>query len=440
MVTGLRERAAKRTTDRAAKASPELRNTPEVESQLTIASFTYEGIDSDGKLETGELLATSERDVVERIRRLGLRPTSVRRSTPSVFERELTIPGLGPRVKPAELAVMARQFSTMVSAGIPLIRALTVLTDQADNPVLRRTLAEMRVSVASGDSLSQAMERHPKVFDRLFVSMVRAGEVAGALDAVLVQLADALERNVAVRQKLKSAMSYPIAVLVMVVLVVAAMLVFVVPVFTGIYEDLGGTLPLPTRVLVLASSVLTTRLPVVLVVGLVVGLAFRSWRSTPSGRMAIDRAKLRLPLIGPLIHKGALARIGRTLSVLIGAGVPVLETLKIASDTAGNQVVASGLDEASEGVRRGESIASNLSRHQVFPSMVVQLVTVGEETGSLEEMLTTIGSTYDNEVEAAVSGFAALIEPLLMAVIGLVVGGMVIALYLPMFRIIDLVQ
>lgn len=440
MVTGLRERATKRATDRATKAVSEPRDTPGTEPQPTIASFTYEGIDSDGKLETGELLATSEREVVERIRRLGLRPTSVRRSTPSVFERELTIPGLGPRVKPAELAVMARQFSTMVSAGIPLIRALTVLTDQADNPVLRRTLAEMRVSVASGDSLSQAMERHPKVFDRLFVSMVRAGEVAGALDAVLVQLADALERNVAVRQKLKSAMSYPIAVLVMVVLVVAAMLVFVVPVFTGIYEDLGGTLPLPTRMLVLASSVLTTRLPIVLVVGLVVGLAFRSWRSTPSGRMMIDRAKLRLPLIGPLIHKGALARIGRTLSVLIGAGVPVLETLKIASDTAGNQVVASGLDEASEGVRRGESIASNLSRHEVFPSMVVQLVTVGEETGSLEEMLTTIGATYDNEVEAAVSGFAALIEPLLMAVIGLVVGGMVIALYLPMFRIIDLVQ
>ncbi len=416
------------------------RSTAESEEQAEFQTFRFEGINQNGALESGEMLSTSEAEVLERLRRRGLRPTAVDEAKRSMFDRELSIPGFGPRVKKSELAVMARQFATMVNAGIPLIRSLTVLRDQASNPLLESTLSDMEASVSGGDSLSHAMSRHPAVFDELFVSMVRAGEAAGALDVVLQQLAGTLERSVAVSNKIRSAMSYPVAVLVMVVLVIAAMLIFVVPVFTGIYSDLGGTLPLPTRVLVMLSDAMTTHLPFVVLGIAIGGYTFHRWRKSPAGALRWDRIKLAAPLVGPLIHKGALARMGRTLSVLTRSGVPVLETLRIAADTTGNRVVTAGLVDAIDGVRNGETIASNLARHSVFPAMVIQLVSVGEETGSLEEMLEVIGRTYEGEVESAVAGFAAVIEPLLMAFIGLIVGGMVISLYLPMFRIIDLVQ
>lgn len=404
------------------------------------STFAYEAIASNGEIEQGKIVAANEEEVVDRLRRLGKRPVAITPARASVFAAELSIPGLGPRVKKAELSVMARQFSTMVNAGIPLIRSLAVLGEQAENPLLRSTLADMEISVSSGDSLSQSMERHPKVFDQLFVSMVRAGEAAGALDVVLDQLASTMERSVAVANKIRSAMSYPVAVLVMVFGVITAMLIFVVPVFSGIYDDLDGTLPLPTRMLVLLSSALTDYLPFVVVglVGFVVTL--RRWLRTTNGERRWHRIKLRLPLVGPLVHKSALARLGRTLSVLTKAGVPVLETLRIAADTTGNRVLTDALLSSIDGVRNGESLAENLASHPIFPPMVLQLVTVGEESGSLEEMLDVVGHTYEGEVETAVAGFAALIEPLLMAVIGAVVGGMVISLYLPMFRIIDLVQ
>ncbi len=405
-----------------------------------LVRFVFEGVNQKGEVEVGEMASVSEEEVLERLRRVGIRPVVVERARSSIFAAELSIPGFGPRVKKAELAVVARQFATMVNAGIPLIRSLSVLAEQASNPLLKSTLADMQSRVSGGESLSQAMDRHRSVFDELFVSMVRAGEAAGALDVVLMQLAATLERSVAVSNKIRSAMAYPLAVLVMVVVVIAAMLIFVVPVFTGIYDDLGGTLPLPTQALVLLSDLFTKHLLYVVIGATVVSLSVRHWRQTPAGALRWDRIKLALPLVGPLVHKGSLARTGRTLSVLTRAGVPVLETLRIAADTTGNRVVTAGLLEAIDGVRNGESIAANLARHSVFPAMVIQLVTVGEETGSLEEMLEVVGRTYEGEVESAVAGFAALIEPLLMALIGLVVGGMVIALYLPMFRIIDLVQ
>lgn len=404
------------------------------------SSYAFVAISSSGDIEEGTIVAVGEQEVVDRLRRLGKRPVEVSPARTSLLSTELSVPGLGPRVKKAEVAVVARQFSTMVNAGIPLIRCLAVLGDQAENPLLKSTLADMEISVSSGDSLSQAMDRHPKVFDQLFVSMVRAGEAAGALDVVLEQLAVTTERSVAVANKIRSAMSYPVAVLVMVIGVITAMLIFVVPVFSGIYADLDGTLPLPTRALVLVSTLLTDYLPFV-VVGVAGGTyGLRRWLRTEGGQLAWDGLKLRLPLVGPLVHKSALARLGRTLSVLTRAGVPVLETMRIAAETTGNRVVTDALLDAIDGVRNGESLAANLANHPVFPPMVLQLVTVGEESGSLEEMLDVVGTTYEGEVETAVAGFAALIEPLLMAVIGAVVGGMVISLYLPMFRIIDLVQ
>lgn len=425
---------------RRSRPAPTATESPKEMKRRSLDTYRFEAVGSQGAIEAGTMVAATEEEVLRRLRRLGKRPISVERARSSLFQAELSIPGMGPRVKKAELAVMARQFATMVNAGIPLIRSLSVLAEQSYNPLLTSTLADMEISVSSGDSLSQAMERHPKVFDELFVSMVRAGEAAGALDVVLEQLATTLERSVAIANKIQSATRYPLAVLIMVGVVITAMLIFIVPVFSSIYDDLGGSLPLPTRTLVFVSDVLTGYLPIVLcAVGAIV-YSVRRWKRTPAGELRWDRAKLKLPLVGVLIHKNSLARTGRTLAVLTGAGVPVLETLRIAADTTGNRVVTDALVEAIEGVRNGESIATNLRRHPVFPPMVLQLVTVGEETGSLEEMLEVVGRTYEDEVETAVAGFAALIEPLLMAFIGVVVGAMVISLYLPMFRIIDLVQ
>ena len=402
--------------------------------------FRYRALDGGGGIREGRLSAGSENDALERLRRSGLRPLSVERHRVSALGRELSVPGLGPRVKPAELAVVARQFATMVAAGIPLLRTLEVLQRQTRNQFLASTLDQLRLDVESGQSLSDAVAAHPRVFDRLFVSMIRAGEAAGALDVVLGQLAVSMERSVAVRQKIRSAMTYPVAVLVMVLVVITAMLTFVVPTFAGVYEDLDGTLPLPTRVLVGLSDLLTDRLPLVLVALVTVVIAVRRWKRTANGRHRWDSAKLRLPLIGGLLRKSVMARFGRTMAVLTRSGVPVLETLRIAAETVGNEAVARALAGTRDAVRRGEPIAANLAASPLFPPMVVQLVAVGEETGSLEKMFDIVGSSFEDEVETAVAGFAALIEPLLMAVIGVVVGAMVIALYLPMFRVIDLVQ
>ncbi len=409
-------------------------------STLTPRPFAYEAIDRAGNIDEGEILATTEEQALERLRRTGVRPISVKKSKDSVLARELRIPGLGPRVKSDELAVMARQFSTMIGAGIPLTRCLLVLQEQTTNTLLSSTLSDVHLAVVGGDSLSSALEHHPNVFDRLFVAMIRAGESAGALDTVLLQLATSLERSSAIRRQVRSAMSYPAAVLVMVFVIIVAMLIFVVPVFRGIYEDLGGTLPLPTRLLVGTSDLLTNRLPLVVVV---VGLAVwgvRHWKASEQGEQRWDAMKLRLPLIGPLLHKTAMARLGRTLAVLTRSGVPVLEALRISGATTGNAVVSAALTETMAGVEQGERLAANLGRHAIFPPMVVQLVAVGEETGALDEMFEIVGTTFETEVETSVTGLAALIEPLLMAFIGLVVGGMVVALYLPMFRIVDLVQ
>ncbi len=405
-----------------------------------VVTYRYQAVDANGSVRDGRVVCESEDEAVRRVRHLGLRPVSIRRSRSAAFSREMSIPGLGRRVKGGDLAVLSRQFATMVNAGVPLLRALVVLRDQTDDALLNSTFEQMRLDVEGGDSLSEAISRHPRVFDRLFVSMIRSGEASGALDLVLLQLATTLERSAGMRRKIRSALAYPIAVLFMVLGVMIAMLTFVVPQFSSIYNDLGGTLPLPTRILVGFSDMFTRQLPLLAFTTAALTLGLRRWKRTESGAWRWDAMKLRLPLVGELLLKSSMARFGRTMSVLTKSGVPVLETLRITSETLGNAVLSRALLETREAVRRGEQIAPNLAKREVFPAMVVQLVAVGEEAGALDQMFDTIGSSYEEEVETAVAGFAALIEPLMMAFIGVVVGAMVVALYLPMFRVIDLVQ
>jgi len=301
-------------------------------------------------------------------------------------------------------------------------------------------IIQVRAEVEKGTSLSAALARHPKIFNRLYVSMVRAGEIGGFLDQVLVKVAETFEKEVELRGKIRSAMTYPIVVSIMVVGIVAAMLIFIVPTFENLYASLGGTLPLPTRMLMGASNVLRRFFLVVVLVAVGLVFLFRRWRATDQGRYQWDRFKLKVKVFGPLFHKSALSRFSRTLSTLIRSGVPILQALEIVGDTVNNMVISRAIRDVQDSVREGESLATPLAKHATFPPMVVQMMAVGEETGALDTMLSKVADFYDQEVEAAVASLTSMIEPILIAVMGACVGGMVIALYMPLFNIINLVK
>ncbi|HEU4397104.1 MAG TPA: type II secretion system F family protein [Actinomycetota bacterium] len=402
-------------------------------------TYAYRVRDRQGKLLGGTLEADNEQAVVAKLRQLGYAPVSIEAEKGAGLKAELRLPG-GGRVKLKDLAVFSRQFATMINSGLSLLRALTILGEQTANKRLAQIIILVRAEVEKGISLSAAMAKHPKVFNRLYVSMVRAGEVGGFLDQVLVKVAETFEKEVALRGKIKSAMTYPVVVFVMVLGIVSAMLLFIVPTFESLYESLGGTLPMPTRVLMGASNVLRRFfLLVILAVGLLV-FAFRRWKATQRGRYAIDKFKLKVKVFGPLFHKTALSRFSRTLSTLIRSGVPILQALEIVGETVNNSVISRAVRDVQDSVREGESLAMPLSKHATFPPMVVQMMAVGEETGALEVMLAKVADFYDQEVEAAVASLTSLIEPILIAVMGAAVGGMVIALYMPLFNIINLVK
>ncbi len=328
----------------------------------------------------------------------------------------------------------------MINAGLPILRALSILADQTGNAELARVLNECRMDIEQGSSLSAAIQKHPKVFNNLFVSMVKSGETGGSLDNVLLRLADMIENEVKLRGKIKSAMTYPIAVVALVSLIMSGMLLFVVPQFKSIYSQLGGSLPLPTQLLLTASNIFKKYWYIVLL-GVFVGrFFFRRWKATTAGRESVDAFKLRVPVFGTLFHKTALARFAGTLGMLLRSGVPILQALDIVSDTVNNRVIAKAVNDVQASVREGESMAKPLGRHKVFPPMVVQMLAVGEETGQVDVMLEKVASFYNQEVEAAVDALTSLIEPLLIAVIGGAVGAAVIALYMPMFNIIKLIK
>jgi type IV pilus assembly protein PilC len=402
-------------------------------------SYAYKVRDREGKMAAGSMEAESEEAVVSRLRQLGYAPISIEAEKSAGLKAEVRLPGSG-RVKLKDLAVFSRQFATMINSGLSLLRALTILGEQTSNRRLGEVIVQVRAEVEKGSSLSAALAKHPKVFNRLYVSMVRAGEIGGFLDQVLVQVAETFEKEVTLRGKIRSAMTYPVVVFAMVLLIVSAMLVFIVPTFAGLYESLGGTLPLPTRMLISASNGMR-RFFLLIVLGLV-GLAFayKRWRATPAGRYRLDQFKLKVKVFGPLFHKSAISRFSRTLATLIRTGVPILQALEIVAETVNNGVISRAVRDVQDSVREGESLATPLSKHPVFPAMVVQMMAVGEETGALDIMLSKVADFYDQEVEAAVASLTSMIEPILIAVMGAAVGGMVIALYLPLFNIINLVQ
>ncbi|MFU8840031.1 MAG: type II secretion system F family protein [Nitriliruptoraceae bacterium] len=408
----------------------------------TLTKYDYQVRDRSGKLVTGQLEADNQAAVASKLASMGYTPLSIDAVKETGLQMEIKIPGLSDRVKLKDLAIFSRQFATMIASGLSLIRALTILHEQTENKALAEVIAEIRNEVESGQSLSAAMAQHPKTFPKLFVAMVRAGEAAGMLDQVLLRVAAMYEADVKLRSKIKSAMTYPVIVLIMAIGLSAAMLIFIVPVFEGMFNDLGGELPLLTRVLVRMSEFMTSPLGAVVFLGVPIGLwfAYKQVRQNEKGRFALDTFKLRVPVFGPLFHKIALSRFARNLSTLLAAGVPILQALEITADTVNSGPISLAVRDVQSSVREGESIHSPLSTHEVFPPMVVQMIAVGEETGNVDGMLTKVADFYDMEIESTTESLTAMMEPLMIGVIGGIVGGMVIALYMPMFAIFDMIQ
>ncbi|NHC13989.1 type II secretion system F family protein [Motilibacter deserti] len=402
-------------------------------------TFEYSVRDRSGTMVKGKLDGESQAAVVARLRAQGYAPVSVKKAG-SGLQKELSIPGLGKRVTLKDLAVMSRQFATMINSGLSLLRALDILSSQTENQELARILGLVRSDIESGVSLSTALGKHPRAFPPLFVSMCRAGEVGGFLDSVLLQVAENYESEVKLRGKIKSAMTYPVVVFVIAILAVVGMLLFVVPVFANMFSDLGGELPAATKALVFLSTALKYAAPALLVAAVAYVIAWPKVKHKPQVRNVLDPIKLKLPIFGKLTQKIALSRFTRNLGTMMSSGVPILQSLEIVGATAGNVVLQRAVTDVQEAVRRGESLARPLERHAVFPPMVVQMLVVGEDTGALDTMLHKISDFYDQEVEATAEALTSLIEPLMIAVLGGIIGSMIIALYMPIFGVFDLIQ
>ncbi len=404
-------------------------------------TFDYKVRDRTGNMVEGQLEGDSLALVVGKLREMGYLPLSVTPKTGVNVHREINIPGLTNRVKLNEIAVATRQLATMIDSGLSVVRALGILAGQVENKELGRVLGEVRMEVERGSSLSAACAKHPKVFNTLFVTMVQAGEAGGHLDAVLLDLASTIEKQAVLRRKIRSAMTYPIIVLSVMVLIFLALLIFIVPVFQKLFTSLHAKLPLPTLVVIGISKIVLSVWAVLLVFILIGAIVwFRRWIKTENGRLKWDGFKLKPPIFGQLVHKVSMARMSHTLGSLIQAGVPILESLDIVSDTAGNVVVGNALLAAKAGVREGRSFADTLREHEeVIPALVTQMVEVGEQTGALDAMLHKVGEFYDGEVETTVNNLTAMLEPIMTVVMGIGVGFMVISMYLPMFSYIKAV-
>ncbi|MCO5294850.1 MAG: type II secretion system F family protein [Homoserinimonas sp.] len=405
------------------------------------ATYAYKGKDAEGKVVKGRIDAATESAVTNRLKMMGISPTSIQETSGGTgLQMEINLGAIGNRVKLKDLAVMTRQMSTMITSGLSLLRSLTIITEQTASKELKRILASVSREVESGSSLSDALATHSRVFPPIMISLVRAGETGGFLDNALLSVAKNFENEVKLRQTIKSAMTYPVIVFFMAILAVVAMLVFIVPIFKKMFEGFGGELPLPTMVLVWLSSIMWWLLPLLTVIVVVFSIWWNKNKNTERVRKAVDPWKLKIPVFGNLFKKIAIARFSRNFAAMMAAGVPILQALKIVGETSGNWVIEDALRDVAESVRQGRTVAEPLANKPVFPSMVTQMISVGEDAGAMEQMLEKIADFYDDEVSAATEQLTASIEPLMIAFLGLVVGGMIVALYLPIFNIFTLLN
>jgi type IV pilus assembly protein PilC len=401
-----------------------------------MATFKYTGRTRGGETVSGERMADTMEAATVALRREQILVTKI---GPAKAKAELKSGGkLKDRsVDSKNLAVFTRQFSVMIDAGLPLVQCLDILGNQEEDKRFARVILDTRADVEGGASLADAMKKHPKVFDPLYTNMIAAGEAGGILDTILKRLAVYIEKNVKLKQQVKSAMIYPIAVLVIAAGVVAVILWKVIPTFAAMFAGLGAELPLPTRVVIWMSNTLIRFLPFLAVGMFAAAAAFRQYYRTDKGRHVIDRTVLRLPVLGMIMRKIAVARFCRTLATLISSGVPILDGLDITARTSGNAIVEDGILKTRKSIERGETVSAPLKETGVFPAMVTQMIGVGEATGALDTMLAKIADFYEEEVDTAVAGLLTLMEPLMIAFLGVVVGGIVIAMYMPIFSMIS---
>jgi len=396
--------------------------------------FEYTGRTPTGQTVSGTLEAKNKQELMQLLRRQRVIVTNVKRKSKSL---NLTI---GTGVKAVEISRFTRQFAVMIEAGLPLVQCLDILAAQTTNKVLAKVIANVRDTVSSGSTLADALAKEKKVFDQLYVSMIEAGEVGGALDVILKRLADYREKADAIKRKIKGALTYPAIMLVMLVLISFIMLTFIIPIFAGMFEGLGAELPKPTQIVINLSNWLKGNLHLIIGGAILIVIIYKLMRKNSKTRYYIDYLFLKLPLFGMLIRKTAVARFSRTLGTLIQSGVNIIDALQVTAKTAGNDVIARAIKNAIIAISQGETIAKPLEESGVFPPMVVQMINVGEKTGNLDTMLAKIADFYEEEVDSAVETLTAMIEPLMTVVMGIVVGGLLVAMYLPMFDIIGKIK
>lgn len=401
-----------------------------------MATFAYVGTTRQGAVKKGELPAKNRDEAIEQLRKQNIVVTTLQEKAEGGWWRYLR---LGSGVTDKDIVVFTRQFATMIDAGLPLVQCLEILSTQSENKILAKAIGEVKAEVEGGATYADALRKHSKVFDELYVSMVQAGEMGGVLDTILARLAKHIEKAMKLKSQIKGAMVYPASIMGVALVIVLLLLIWVVPTFAAMFLDFGGTLPGPTLLVIESSNFIQSNIIyIVMAVGGMV-YAVRRYYATPKGRLALDGLFLKLPVIGDLIRKTAVAKFSRTLGTLIGSGVPILDGLSIVSKIAGNKVVEEAILSARQSISEGKTVADPLSRGNVFPKMVTHMIAVGESTGALDAMLAKIADFYDDEVDQTVTAMTSLLEPMMMVVMGLVIGFIVLAMYLPIFKMASVV-
>jgi type IV pilus assembly protein PilC len=397
-------------------------------------AFTYTARALNGDLRTATIEAPSRDEVVAQLRRQRLNVVKIDEAAQANKKKS------GGKISMRDIVIFTRQFSTMINAGLPLVQALDILAKQSENKALKDVTRAVVFDVESGHTVADALRKHPKAFTDLYVNMVAAGEAGGILDTILMRLATFLEKNDALVRKVKGAMIYPGVIMSVAAIAIVVLLLFVIPVFEKMFESVGMPLPLPTRVVISMSRFLQSYWWAVIGGFMFAGWSLKKYYATPDGKLAIDKMLLKMPVLGDVLRKSAVSRFTRTLGTLIGSGVSILDGLEITAKTAGNRVIQDAIMESRASIAGGETISAPLQKSQVFPPMVISMIAVGEQTGGLDEMLSKIADFYDEEVDAAVSGLLSLMEPVMIVFLGVVVGGMVVAMYLPIFDMMNAVQ
>lgn len=393
--------------------------------------YLWTGKNRKGETQKGEMEAANDNAVRNHLTRLKITPVRIKKKPKDLLEN---VSFLQPKVKQNDVILFCRQFSTMIDAGLPIIQCLDILHSQQENATFKKMLKNIKDNVESGSTLAEALKAYPKQFDDLFVNMVHAGEMGGILDTILRRLSTYMEKAANLKRKVKGAMTYPIVTLLIAVVVLAVILVFVIPVFQEMFADFGSELPVPTQIVVAMSDFVKANIGYVLIALILFGFAFRRFYRTERGRAVVDRAVLRLPVFGDLLRKVAVAKFTRTMGTMLASGVAILEALDIVGKTAGNKTIEEAIMKTRSGISEGRTMADPLTESGVFPSMVCQMISVGEATGALDAMLGKIADFYDEEVDQAVENLTALIEPFMLVFLGVTIGGLVVAMYLPIFK------